>query len=187
MVEFAEPRVRTLVAEQLGVDFDELSMDVSLPDNLAADSLDLLELAIVLEDEFGIELSESTIDSVRTYGDLVAAVRTQVRQRPNPEVQDPPPVHVLARVFPARPRGSGEVHRAGCLTPYTLEAIAEDALYGGRGSRLELTVPWDLPEASVTDIGRRFAWLAERGVQVQIRRDLQVGPLRLHASPHAAA
>src|SRR5262245_19304675 len=47
-----EPRVRWLVAEQLGVGVDELAPEVSLTDDLAADSLDLAELVVVVEVEF---------------------------------------------------------------------------------------------------------------------------------------
>src|SRR5207237_10150885 len=56
MSEFAEPRIRRLVADYLGVSADDLTPEVSLTDDLAADSLDLMELALVLEGELGLEL-----------------------------------------------------------------------------------------------------------------------------------
>ena len=46
MFDFVEPRVRRVVAEQLGVNVEELTPEVSLTDDLAADSLDLLELTL---------------------------------------------------------------------------------------------------------------------------------------------
>ena len=49
MTELVEPRVRGLVAEHLGVDSDELSSDVSLVDELAVDSLDIVELALFVD------------------------------------------------------------------------------------------------------------------------------------------
>jgi acyl carrier protein len=69
-----EPRLRWLVAEQLGVGEEELVADTSLVDDLAADSLDLLELALAIEAEFGFDLSEDALDGVRTYADLAALV-----------------------------------------------------------------------------------------------------------------
>ena len=74
MFDFVEPRVRRVVAEQLGVNVEELTPEVSLTDDLAADSLDLLELTLALEAEFGIVVSESALERVRTYGDLRATV-----------------------------------------------------------------------------------------------------------------
>jgi acyl carrier protein len=183
---FAEPRVRALVAEHLGVDFDDLATDVSLTDNLAADSLDLLELAIALEDEFGIRLPEAIVDELRTYGDLVAAVRCQAEQGMHPQLKTVPEAQVYARVVPAWPRAGGDLQRAAWLTPYTVQTIAEDALHGGRGARLELTVAGELPEGGLADIRQRFAWLVARGIQVHVRRDSQARGPELPQSPHAA-
>src|SRR5262249_40624974 len=68
-----ESRMQQLVAEQLGVDLGQLAPEVSLTDDLAADSLDLLELALVLESEFTITLPQRRIGQIRTYRDLVDA------------------------------------------------------------------------------------------------------------------
>src|SRR5713101_5252264 len=68
-----EPRVRCLVADTLGVGIDELAPDVSLTDELAADSLDLAELAARLEAELGLVVPERVVAHLRTYGDLVRA------------------------------------------------------------------------------------------------------------------
>src|SRR5262245_1235523 len=62
-----EPRLRHVVAEQLGVDTDELTAAVSLTDDLAADSLDLVELTLAIEEEFSLTLPESMLEEVRTY------------------------------------------------------------------------------------------------------------------------
>jgi acyl carrier protein len=74
MSEFVEPRVRRVVADHLGVGLEELAPDVSLIDDLAADSLDLVELAVEIERQFGIVLPEALIDEIRTYGDIVDTV-----------------------------------------------------------------------------------------------------------------
>jgi len=78
-----ESRVRRLVAENLGVSVDDLTPDVSLTDDLAADSLDLAELALAFEEEFGLTVLERTIAEVRTYGELVAAT-VQAARRSQP-------------------------------------------------------------------------------------------------------
>jgi acyl carrier protein len=76
-----EPQLRRLVAEQLGVDPDELARDVSLREDLAADSLDLVELAVTLEHEFGIDVPERLLEDVRSYGELVETTVDLVRAR----------------------------------------------------------------------------------------------------------
>src|SRR5437899_2455880 len=63
-----EPRLRPLVADGLGVAPDDLASDVSLVDELAADSLDLLELILAAETEFDVAIPERAIVDVRTYG-----------------------------------------------------------------------------------------------------------------------
>ena len=188
MFNFVEPRVRRVVAEQLGVSAEELAADISLTDDLAADSLDLVELAIALENEMGITIPEAMIDEVRTFGDLLTTVRGLIRQRRKAEVRAGKtgvPAPVWARVF--SPRASGDIHRAGWLTPYTAETIAQDALRAGRGARLEVAVPASLSDDGLVQLQNDFAWLGDRGIQVNVHRDHQLGPKAQHAHPHAAA
>ena len=60
------------VSEQFGVDKDSLSRDTSFVDDLNADSLDVVELIMTIEDEFGIgEISEEDLKNIKTIGDLV--------------------------------------------------------------------------------------------------------------------
>ncbi len=61
-----------LIAEQFGVEIEELTMDTSLEDDLGADSLDLVELSMALEEEFDTgEITEARAAGVRTIGDIV--------------------------------------------------------------------------------------------------------------------
>src|SRR5437016_3586323 len=76
-----EPRVRCLVADTLGVGIDELGVEVSLTDDLAADSLDLAELAARLEADLGLVMPDRVVDHLRTYGDLVRAATAAARER----------------------------------------------------------------------------------------------------------
>lgn len=60
------------VSEQFGVDKDSLSRDTSFVDDLNADSLDVVELSMTIEDEIGIgEIFEEDIKNIKTIGDLV--------------------------------------------------------------------------------------------------------------------
>lgn len=189
MSQFVEPRVRRVVADHLGVGLEELAPDVSLIDDLAADSLDLVELAIEIERQFGIVVPEAMIDGLRTYGDVVDAVQILTRAQREAEIAAADtvrPTQILARVVP--PPASlrdASLQRAGWLTPYTAQTIAEDALTAGPGARLELTVPARLSDLVVTRLEQQFAWLGERGVSVQVLREA-AGGKQQRPRPHAA-
>lgn len=183
MFHFVEPRVRRVVAEQLGIGVEELAPEVSLTDDLAADSLDLLELTLALEAEFDIQVPESALERLRTYADVLALVQGMARSRAADGPGEAAPL-VWARIVPAE--GRVEIERAGWLTAYTAEEIIEDALRAGRGSRLEVTLAAGTSDASLQGLQDEFAWLGERGVQVSIRRQ-QHGHAGHRARPHAAA
>ena len=76
-----EPRVRTVVAVHLDVDAARLVPTARLGEDLCVDSLDAVELTMVLEDEFDIALPDELVADVRTYGDVVAMVDSQVEAR----------------------------------------------------------------------------------------------------------
>ena len=71
-------RIRTLVAEQLGVDVAEIKSNASILDDLGADSLDVVELVMALEDEFDIEVPDDAAESIRTVGDVERYVAEHV-------------------------------------------------------------------------------------------------------------
>jgi acyl carrier protein len=169
--EFVEPHVRRLVAEHLGVGVEELGSDVSLRDDLAADSLDLVELAMALEAEFAIVVPESILDRVRTYGDLVHATGVLIRTRCEAEARGAErPLRIWARITPPGGGSAGTLERTGWLSPYSAETVAEDALRAGRGARLEVTVAASTT-AGFARVQQQFAGLGKRGVQVIVRRD----------------
>ena len=76
-----ELRVRIVVATHLDIDPDRLLLDALLGDDLCIDSLDAVDLTMVLEDEFDIALPDEVVDKVRTYGDVVSLVQDQVATR----------------------------------------------------------------------------------------------------------
>ena len=166
---FVEPSCRRLVADHLGVGVEQLVAGVSLREDLAADSLDLVELAMALEAEFGIVVPERLLDRVRTYGDLVRATGLLIRARRAAEVRAAePPLRMWAR---RAGKSGGSLERAGWLTPYAAETIAEDAVRAGHGPGLELTVAASTDDVGLTRVQRQFAWLGERDVRVTVRRD----------------
>lgn len=63
-------KIKDLVAEQLGVDVSELTEETSLKDDLNADSLDLFQIIMSLEEEFGIEIPTEDTESIQTIGDI---------------------------------------------------------------------------------------------------------------------
>ena len=63
-------KIKELVAEQLGVEAAELTPETSLKDDLNADSLDLFQIIMSLEEEFGIEIPTEDTESIATIGDI---------------------------------------------------------------------------------------------------------------------
>jgi acyl carrier protein len=64
-------RLKKIVVEQLGADEDEVKPEASFVDDLNADSLDLVELIMSLEEEFGTEISDEDAEKIRTVQDAV--------------------------------------------------------------------------------------------------------------------
>ena len=62
--------LQALAAEILGVDAERVQMDVSFAKDLAADSLDLVELIAAVEDKYDVELPEETLENMKKIGDL---------------------------------------------------------------------------------------------------------------------
>ncbi len=71
-------RVRDIVAEDLGVDEDKITMDSRFIEDLGADSLDAVELILEMEEEFGLEISDEDAEKIRTVGDAVRYVVAHV-------------------------------------------------------------------------------------------------------------
>jgi acyl carrier protein len=69
-------RVREIVAEQLGVDVEEVTPEASFTDDLGADSLDTVELVMALEEEFGIEIPDEDAEKISTVGDAVTYIES---------------------------------------------------------------------------------------------------------------
>lgn len=70
-----DERLRRIVSEQLGVDETQVTREASFEEDLNADSLDLVELIMSLEEEFGVEISEEDAEKIRTVGDAEDYIR----------------------------------------------------------------------------------------------------------------
>ena len=76
MASDVETKVREIVCEQLGVAEDEVSSNASFTEDLGADSLDIVELVIALEEEYDLEISEEDAEKIRTVGDVVGYIES---------------------------------------------------------------------------------------------------------------
>jgi acyl carrier protein len=72
-----EDRVRDIIVDQLGVEPDEVTLGASFRDDLEADSLDLVELIMAFEEEFGGEISDEEAQEITTVGDAVRYLEAQ--------------------------------------------------------------------------------------------------------------
>lgn len=64
-------KVKAIIVDQLGVDEGEVEVSTSFVEDLGADSLDIVELIMALEEEFGVEISDEKAESLTTVGDAV--------------------------------------------------------------------------------------------------------------------
>lgn len=68
--EAVEKKVREIIAEQLGINEEEINNESSFLDDLGADSLDIVELLMALEEEFSVEIPDEDAEKMRTVGDV---------------------------------------------------------------------------------------------------------------------
>ena len=71
-------KVKEVIIEQLGVEDESIKMDTSFIDDLGADSLDIVELIMALEEEFDIEIPEADAEKISTVGDVVEYIKANV-------------------------------------------------------------------------------------------------------------
>ena len=72
-----EEKVIIIVAEKLGVDRADITPDSVFIDDLGADSLDLVELIMAMEEEFGFEIEDEDAEKLRTVGDVINFIKAR--------------------------------------------------------------------------------------------------------------
>ncbi|MFW5488430.1 MAG: acyl carrier protein [Desulfovibrio sp.] len=72
-----EAKVKEIVVEQLGVSADEVKTDASFVDDLGADSLDLTELIMAMEEEFGLEIDDEDAQKILKVSDAVSYIESK--------------------------------------------------------------------------------------------------------------
>ena len=73
-----QEKIKKIISEQLEVDQSIISEGSSITGDLGADSLDLVDLAMSIEDEFDIELSDEALEKIKTVGDLVSYIEDKI-------------------------------------------------------------------------------------------------------------
>lgn len=72
-------RIKEIIADKLGVDIDEVTDDADLIDDLDADSLDLVDLAMAIEDEFGVTIADEELEKIRTVKDIFKELYEKIK------------------------------------------------------------------------------------------------------------
>ena len=67
-------KVKAILAEQFDVDEDKITADTDLQEDLGADSLDVVDLLMSIEDEFEVEVPDEEIENIKTVGSLVSYI-----------------------------------------------------------------------------------------------------------------
>lgn len=68
-------KVKSIIVEQLGVEEDDVKIESSFVDDLGADSLDIVELVMALEEEFDLEIPDEDAEKIRTVGEAVKYIQ----------------------------------------------------------------------------------------------------------------
>ena len=71
-----EQKVKSIIAEQLGVSEDEIKTTSSFIEDLGADSLDIVELVMAMEEEFEVEIPDEEAENIKTVADAVNYINT---------------------------------------------------------------------------------------------------------------
>jgi acyl carrier protein len=74
-----EEKVKHIIVEQLGVDEDEVKPEATFVDDLGADSLDVVELVMALEEEFGLEISDEDAEKITSVKQAIAYIDSHVK------------------------------------------------------------------------------------------------------------
>ncbi|MBS1149255.1 MAG: Acyl carrier protein [Myxococcaceae bacterium] len=71
-----EAKVKSIIADQLGVGEDEIKLESSFIEDLGADSLDIVELVMAMEEEFEVEIPDEEAENIKSVGDAINYINT---------------------------------------------------------------------------------------------------------------
>ncbi|MBS1982583.1 MAG: acyl carrier protein [Bdellovibrionales bacterium] len=74
-----EEKVRNIIVEQLNVDAESVTADASFVEDLGADSLDIVELVMTMEEEFDLEIPDEDAEKIKSVGDVITYVQTKAK------------------------------------------------------------------------------------------------------------
>ena len=69
-------KIKAIIAEVLNIDADSITEDTTFVDDLGADSLDIFQIIMGIEEEYDIELDNESVEQIQTVGDAVEAIRS---------------------------------------------------------------------------------------------------------------
>ncbi len=72
--------VKNIIAGQLDIDEDEITMDASIIDDLGADSIDVVDILIAFEDEFDVKIPDEEVEQFKTVGDIVRYIEEKTAE-----------------------------------------------------------------------------------------------------------
>ena len=71
-------KIKEMLAEQLDADAESMTLETDIADDLGADSLDVVELLMAIEDEFEVEIPDEEIENIKTIGDLTEYIQNNM-------------------------------------------------------------------------------------------------------------
>ena len=70
-------KIKEIVADQLGIDEDDIKLESNFKEDLEADSLDLFELVMALEEEYGVEIPSEDLEKIPTVNDIIEYLKNK--------------------------------------------------------------------------------------------------------------
>lgn len=70
-------KIKEIVADQLGIDEDDIKLESNFKEDLEADSLDLFELVMALEEEYGVEITSEDLEKIATVNDIIEYLKNK--------------------------------------------------------------------------------------------------------------
>lgn len=73
-------KIKDIIVEQLDVEEDAVTMEASITEDLGADSLDVVDLVMSIEESFDVEIPDEEVENIKTVGDIVKYIENKVKE-----------------------------------------------------------------------------------------------------------